>query len=346
MSKKTKKKRSSKRKTTIRNKPDAARSPHESLNYQNKLLTKEEIISHFGKEKIAPVPSNLGIPPEYVMIVQNEEASPFYPCIAFFKEFGNYIDDERRYRAIEKLRKSANRYDYVELSNSEYLPLTEKVIEHRAELPPPFTHEPLIGFTLRLKKEDDQHSNMAELTFIPTSLKPIKMYGGEYIYPIIDFMIELNRTYTGCMFLSPFASKEVYAIGIYIFQYIPKNELQYFITLIQNYFLVQYSFYLCPERIVERTNTLEEEQTDSTNNHPKSTSQKTSLNTVKVRRTIYIGKPIKQKKEQVRHTECWYQRGTMVHYRSGKIGFRRGCYKGPKRNDPEARKRTKRYVSE
>lgn len=347
MAKKSKKKSSAKRKKNASSSFEVARNPHELFNKSDVTYSLQELTEYFGAENVKPIPPELGTPPGSFIILQSKGSANSFPGTTYFEEFGNYIDAKDQYRAIEKIRKSIDKYDCYELLDREYVPLVERIVKHRAELPLPFIDEPLIGFTVRIMTDAAPRQIVSEVSFAPSSLKPIRVNSKETIYPMVDFIVNDDRTYSGCVFLSPFASVDTYGIGVYVFQQINKERQEYFLILAKSYFLVQYSFYVCPEHIVERANVVEEDQPIIASGDSSSNSNKShGLNTVKVCRTYYIGTSARQKRGQTRHIDCWYQRGCMVHRKNGTTYFRKGCYKGPKRNDPDARKRTKRYITD
>ena len=245
-------------------------------------------------------------------------------------------EDIRRHLIANNMR-----HDLVELDIEEYRKLSRLTNVYHNQLPPPFLHEPLEAFTTRIKHGDGRTT---EIHFAPTRLEPIAW--GDAVsasskvsfYPKVDFVeIQGKDIALGSIGLCMVVDG-IYSAGVYLYPLYCAGRENEIVDLAWAYFSVQYAYRIYPAQVVEK------QYTQPKTGHGGSNPTR-SLNTSILRRTIYLGRsdPDEPKREFVRRTDCWYNRGTTRHYKDGRVVEVKGFYKGPKRNDPTARRRVKRY---
>ena len=314
------------------------------------------VLKKYGKENIVLAPPEYGLPVGSRIAIRSKDApkEALYPSSSEFPMPKMMYDRRTKRSAMSQLVKHSRRHDCVCIDEKELQQIVIKESLNYKELPLPFVDEPLESFTARIDYNDATGvSGSFDIHYAPTRLHPVLDKENIVFITKVDFSgdivsddIEVATTgfISGSIGLAPLVREHnIFAVGLYYITKTEKVDTDIFALV---YFVAQNAFYVCPERIIESIAPVNQNGNLIESSNQKKEDEKKDkprINNVKVRHVIYIGDPNTIKKKITRHTDCWYVRGCVVHRKDGKTYFRRGHYKGPKRDDPHARRRTKNY---
>ena len=299
----------------------------------------------FEGSTIVMAPAELGLP-EGAKIVLRKKEKPRAPIPygIFSEQVADFIPKTEQAVAQREIVANRERYDHVVMSTDEIKTLHGRLSERVEEIPLPFIREPLIGFTMRATYGSGETKVTIETDFAPTKLNEIYIRGRLCFQPRIDFVINFEDTLVfGAIGFCALEVDNYYATTYAMLTKVPKEYELLVLQIASEYFAVQASFHICPEYIVE---VAPGEPDPFVEDHPEVPVGKArKIYARPIRRMVYIRERKMPSGRKVHRTcECWYVCGHDYRTKTGKYAWQKGHWKGPKRNDLEARRRTKNYV--
>ena len=306
---------------------------------RSELNRRQMAYAKYDKYILAPIPQDYPLPAKGKLILREKDDEDPTPYVTVICDMTPAFQRNDIRRARQNLIDNSQSFDYVSLSDDEWGDLIDREIEKRDNLPIPYYHEALRDFTIY---SDDG----VILPFCRSNLPRIK-YNGYDIIPVVDTLVNCERNQLLLFGLGLMNIEEdIYQVTIYWFGNVKSDYHDNVVRTLLGYFYAQWAFHTCPERIIEvrpgDPDPFEEES--STEKKPRKDYARRPSQ-ASIARKIYIRDYPSDKKRAIeRRCRCWYVHGFMRTYKNGKQVWIDGYFKGPDRDNPNARQHTKDYV--
>lgn len=311
------------------------------LRMRTALEQHQAAYTKYDKFILAPFPEDYPVAVKGKLILREKDDIDAAPFVTIISDMTPAFKRSDVRRARQDIIRNEDSFDHVTLTDNEWKDLVSREANKRNELPPPYYHEALRDFTIRMEDGD-------VIPFCRSKLPRIK-YNDYDIIPMVDSLINNERGQTTMFGLGLInVEEDIYQVAVYWFGNVSSSYHENIVNILLGYFYAQWAFHACPERVIEvrpgDPNPFEEDTAatpERSHTHAQQKPSKTSI-----ARTIYIRDyPAGKRRAIERRCRCWYVHGYMRTYRkTGKQVWVEGYFKGPDRDDPTARQHTKNYV--